>query len=113
MQIIRSRAFARAGLIGNPSDGYFGKTISVIVPRFRAEIVLYEWPVIEIMWSQEDHSRFKSLDELDHDVHLHGYYGGIRLVKAAIRRFARYCKANGITLHDRTFSIRYDSDIPR
>lgn len=113
MQIIRSRAFARAGLIGNPSDGYFGKTISVIVPRFRAEIVLYEWPVIEIMWSQEDHSRFKSLDELDHDVHLHGYYGGIRLVKAAIRRFSRYCKTNGIALHDRTFSIRYDSNIPR
>lgn len=113
MQIIRSRAYARAGLIGNPSDGYFGKTISVIVPRFRAEVVLYEWPVIEIIWSQEDHSRFKSLDELDNDVRLHGYYGGIRLVKAATRRFVRYCKANGVKLHDRTFSIRYESNIPR
>ena len=113
MQIIRSHACARAGLIGNPSDGYFGKTISVIVPRFRAEVVLYEWPVIEIMWSQEDHSRFKSLAELDHDVQLHGYYGGIRLVKAAIRRFLHYCNANSVDLHDRTFSIRYDSNIPR
>ena len=113
MQIIRTHACARAGLIGNPSDGYFGKTISVIVPRFRAEIVLYEWPVIEIMWSQEDHSRFKSLAELDHDVQLHGYYGGIRLVKAAVRRFVRYCNANSIKLHERTFSIRYDSNIPR
>jgi glucuronokinase len=113
MQIIRSRAYARAGLIGNPSDGYFGKTISVIVPRFHAEVVLYEWPTIEIVSSQEDHSRFKSLDELDNDVRLHGYYGGIRLVKAAIRRFVRYCKANRVPLHTRTFSIRYDSNIPR
>jgi len=113
MQIIRSCAFARAGLIGNPSDGYFGKTISVIVPKFHAEVVLYEWPVIEILFSQEDHSRFKSLDELDNDVRLHGYYGGIRLVKAAIRRFVRYCNANQISLHKRTFSIRYDSNIPR
>lgn len=113
MQIIRSRACARAGLIGNPSDGYFGKTISVVVPKFHAEVVLYEWPTIEIVASREDHSRFKSLAELDNDVRLHGYYGGIRLVKAAIRRFIRYCRANGIQLHDRTFSIRYDSNIPR
>ncbi len=113
MQIIRQRAFARAGLIGNPSDGYNGKTISVIVPQFRAEVVLYEWPEIEILWSQEDHSRFKSLRELDHDVELHGYYGGIRLVKAAIRRFVRYCDAQQLKLHERTFSIRYESNIPR
>jgi glucuronokinase len=113
MRIIRQHAFARAGLIGNPSDGYHGKTISVIVPRFRAEVVLYEWPEIEILWSQEDHSRFKSLRDLDDDVRLHGYYGGIRLVKAAIRRFVRYCDARRIALHDRTFSIRYQSNIPR
>ena len=34
MVIIRKRAYARAGLLGNPSDGYHGKTISFIVPQF-------------------------------------------------------------------------------
>ena len=34
MELIRKRAFARAGLIGNPSDGYHGKTISVILRNF-------------------------------------------------------------------------------
>jgi len=34
MLIIRKRAYARAGLIGNPSDGYHGKTISIIVRNF-------------------------------------------------------------------------------
>lgn len=28
MEIVKTRAFARAGFLGNPSDGYFGKTIS-------------------------------------------------------------------------------------
>ena len=43
MLLIRKRAYARAGLVGNPSDGYHGKTISVIVRNFCAEVVLYEW----------------------------------------------------------------------
>jgi glucuronokinase len=113
MKIIRTHACARAGLIGNPSDGYHGKTISVIVPRFRAEVVLYEWPTIEIVWSQEDQSRFRTIHELVHDVELHGYYGGVRLVKATIRKFVNYCDRQGIGLHDGTFSIRYQSNIPR
>ena len=32
MEIIRKRAYARAGLLGNPSDGYNGKTISTLTP---------------------------------------------------------------------------------
>lgn len=28
MEIVKTRAFARVGFLGNPSDGYFGKTIS-------------------------------------------------------------------------------------
>ena len=43
MLLIRRHAHARAGLVGNPSDGYHGKTISLIVPNFRATVVLYEW----------------------------------------------------------------------
>ena len=39
MIIIRKRGCARAGLLGNPSDGYHGKTISIIVRDFWAEVV--------------------------------------------------------------------------
>jgi len=113
MELIRARAFARAGLIGNPSDGYHGRTMSLIVRNYWAEVVLYEWEDLEIILSQEDRSRFGSIEELQHDVQLHGYYGGVRLVKATIRRFADYCQRNGITLHARNFSIRYQSNIPR
>lgn len=113
MQIIRKRAYARAGLIGNPSDGYHGRTISIIVKNFWAQVTLYEWDEIELLPSQEDQSRFRSIHELVHDVQLHGYYGGLRLVKATIRKFAEYCYRQGLRLHDRNFSIRYESNIPR
>ena len=113
MLLIRKRAYARAGLVGNPSDGYHGKTISIIVRNLHAEVVLYEWDSVEIMWSDEDQSRFRSVRELAQDVKLHGYYGGIRLVKATIKKFVEYCKAAGQALHSKNFSIRYHSTIPR
>ncbi len=113
MELIRKRAFARAGLIGNPSDGYHGRTMSIIVRDFFAQVVLYEWEDLEVILSQEDRSRFRSIHELQQDVDQHGYYGGVRLVKATIKRFAEYCARNEIALHDRNFSIRYESTIPR
>lgn len=113
MEIIRKQAFARAGLIGNPSDGYHGRTLALIVRNYSATVVLYEWEDLEIILSQEDRSRFSSIHELHRDVELHGYYGGVRLVKATIRRFADYCFQKGIELHGQNFGIRYESTIPR
>jgi glucuronokinase len=113
MIIIRKRAFARAGLLGNPSDGYHGKTISIIVRNFWAEVVLYEWDSVDIVLAENDRARFSSVYDLAKDVKLHGYYGGIRLIKATIRRFVDYCDRKGLELHDRNFSVRYDTNIPR
>ena len=113
MNIIRKRAYARAALIGNPSDGYNGKTISIIVRNFWAEIVLYEWDTVDIVLAGDDRARFSSIHDLARDVTLHGYYGGIRLVKATIKRFADFCERRGLVLDDRKFSIRYQTNIPR
>ena len=113
MQIIRKRIYARAGLLGNPSDGYHGKTIAISVRNFWSEVVLYEWDSLEIVLAVHDRARFRSIQDLAHDVQLHGYYGGIRLIKATIKRFVEYCQAQGLTLHERNFSIRYESNIPR
>jgi glucuronokinase len=46
-------------------------------------------------------------------VHHHGYYGGIRLVKATVKRFVEHCRTFGYPLHDRNFTLRYESNIPR
>jgi glucuronokinase len=113
MFLTRKRAFARAGLLGNPSDGYHGKTLSISVRNYWAEVVLYEWDSVEIVLADDDRAKFESVYELARDVRLHGYYGGIRLIKATIKRFVEHCQTRGITLHDRRFSVRYQTTIPR
>lgn len=113
MNIIRHRAFARAGLIGNPTDGYGGKTIAFTIPEFVASVVIYPWERLEILWSQEEQNRFDSIEDLVNDVNQYGYYGGVRLVKATIKRFADYCRAQQKPLHEGCFSIRYETNIPR
>ncbi|MCH7909373.1 MAG: GHMP kinase [Candidatus Hydrogenedentes bacterium] len=110
---IESTAYARAGLVGNPSDGFHGKTISVSVRDFHAKVSLYENTDIEIVPSQQDRSRYASVRELIRDIEEQGYYGGVRLMKATIRQFVLYCDEQGIELHDGNFSLRYRSTIPR
>src|SRR5437879_7655693 len=113
MFLSRRRAYARAGLVGNPSDGYNGKTISLSVRNYWAEVVLYEWDAVEIVLADDDRAKFESVHELARDVRLHGYYGGIRRIKATIKRFVEHCETRGLALHDRKFSVRYHTTIPR
>ncbi len=110
--IIKRRSYPRAALIGNPSDGYFGKTIAFVFKNFSADITLYQTPELEIVHNTMDHTIFDSIEQLYEDVRMHGYYGGIRLLKAAVKKFYEYCRENGIQLDKRNFTIRYDSNIP-
>ncbi len=111
--IISTHAYARAGLIGNPSDGYFGKTISISVRNFRADVHIWESPHFEILPHSGDLGRFNSVQDFLRDVKLNGYYGGMRLIKAAIKRFSDYCHGCGINLRHRNFSVSFTTDIPR
>lgn len=110
--IIKTKSFPRAGLIGNPSDGYYGKTIAFVFDNFSANIQLYETPELDLLPSLRDHSSFKSIEHLSEDVSLYGYYGGIRLLKATIKRFRDFCVGNGLKLDQRNFTIRYQTNIP-
>ncbi|MDX2082269.1 MAG: hypothetical protein SFU53_15905 [Terrimicrobiaceae bacterium] len=110
--IITSTAYPRAGLIGNPSDGYFGKTMAFTFRNFCAHIELWESPELELLPSRRDHSVFASLEGLHADVKSHGYYGGFRLLKATAKVFLDYCRERGIKIDGRNFTMRYSSDIP-
>ncbi|MBE2205002.1 MAG: GHMP kinase [Chthoniobacterales bacterium] len=110
--IIRTIAYPRAGLIGNPSDGYFGKTIAFAFRNFSAQIELWESPELELLPSRRDHSVFTGLKDLHQDVKRHGYYGGFRLLKAASKAFYEYATERGIGLSEKNFTMRYKSDIP-
>jgi glucuronokinase len=110
--IIRTKAYPRAALIGNPSDGYFGKTIAFVFSNYNAHVTLYESPELDLLPSMRDHSHFNSIKHLAEDVSLHGYYGGIRLLKATLKKFHDYCVAHDIELDERNFTIRYGTTIP-
>lgn len=110
--IINTRSYPRAALIGNPSDGYFGKTIAFVFRNFQAEVVLYETPELEILPQERDRSVYKNIHGLSQDVRMFGYYGGIRLLKASIKKFLEYCQSNRVVLDQRNFTIRYGSNIP-
>ena len=105
-------AFARAGLVGNPSDGYNGKTISFIVRNFAARTWIEEADRIELVPNERDHSLFDSMAHLRADVGQYGYYGGLRLLKAGCKVFADYCAKSNIQLPQRNFRLSYHSEIP-
>ncbi|HRU05265.1 MAG TPA: GHMP kinase [Candidatus Brocadiia bacterium] len=113
MPIIKKRAYARAGLIGNPSDGYFGKTISLIVKNMSATVTLWESPELVLENSERDRTHFKNVEDLCDEVSRFGYYSGARLMRATVKRFAGHCASRGVKLPARNFTCRYNSNIPR
>lgn len=90
MSAARGRALARAGLLGNPSDGYQGATLSFTFADFAAEATVRESSAPEIRPPDRD---------------------GRRLIEAAVARFAAHHRADG---HRPTpVSVEYRSSIPR
>ncbi|MSV27952.1 MAG: GHMP kinase [Bryobacterales bacterium] len=111
--MIETYGYARAGLLGNPSDGYFGKTIAFSFRDFRARVVLYPSARLEIRLAKADLPVFENLDDLYSTTRWRGYYGGIRIIQALVVRFIDYCRANAIDLEDRNFTLEYESNIPQ
>ena len=110
--MIETYAYARAGLLGNPSDGYFGKTIAFLVRNFRARVILYPSARLEIKPSKADMPVFESLEDLYQTTRWRGYYGGIRIIQALLVRFLDYCREQGTALEDRNFTLEYETTVP-
>nr|GEW89951.1 glucuronokinase 1 [Tanacetum cinerariifolium] len=113
-EIIEHKAYARVGLIGNPSDVYYGRTISVNIENFNASVRLQPSSDLFIFpHPTHDLVQFTSLNHLVDRLENEGYYGGVRLLMATCKVFTKYCKDQGIHLHDNNFSLSYETNIPR
>ena len=110
--IYEETAFARAGLVGNPSDIFGGKTMALLFDRFKVLVKIYETPKLTIVPNVRDLTKFDSIDELVNYRKRFGYYGGVRLIEAMIVRFKEYCDQAGIKLDRRNFTVEYNSTIP-
>ncbi len=113
MQVICARSFARAGFLGNPSDGYFGKTISFTFTEFCVDLRLLESSRLRFVPSEVDDATFDSVGQLVRDLRLYGYYGGVRMLKAVTKLFFEYCQERAIEVDNVNFTAEYKINIPR
>ena len=111
--LLHTTSYARAGLLGNPSDGYYGKTMAFSITDFPVIVEMWESPEVQMLPGNVDDALFPDLPSLVEDVHKYGYYGGVRLLKATAKVFADYCRENAVELPARNFTVRYQSRIPR
>ena len=103
---IKTKSYARIGLMGNPSDGYFGKTISCAITNYFVEVTLQESTKLQIIPNPElDPTQFTSLSKLNQLAKRDGYYGGLRLILASCKKFKDYCDKQKIDLADKNFTI--------
>jgi len=111
---ITKKTYARVGLVGNPSDGFGGKTIAATIDNFWATAEIWESDEIRLLpHPLYDPSAFSSLADLQFIGRREGYYGGTRLLMATCKRFQEICTQHGIALPRKNFTLKYDTNIPR
>ena len=124
--------------MGNPSDGFYGKTISLSIQNFWAEVTIFESErLILTPHPINDPTEFGSLADLHDSYGRDGYLGqlfvyiffvkifvnyiyivclflgGLRLLQATCKKFYHYCSKHGIALAKRNFTLKYDTNVPR
>ncbi|XP_007575629.1 glucuronokinase with putative uridyl pyrophosphorylase [Poecilia formosa] len=113
-QPITCRSYARVGLMGNPSDGFNGKTIAMTISNFWAEVTLVESQILALVpHPLNDPTEFGSLQDLFCISRREGYLGGLRLLQATCKKFYQFCSKRGIALTKQNFTLKYDTNIPR
>lgn len=118
-------ANARVGLMGNPSDGFFGRTVSVTIANFWAEA--WVWPddsaagrsgrVTLVANPVYDPESFDNIEVLAASARREGYSGGRRLLHALLYRLHDRLRSAGVAPHPervgRGFILRWHTNIPR
>jgi len=109
-------AHARAGLLGNPSDAYGGKAIAFSIRDFSARVSIEGSDRLSIRPGPSDLIEFSSFPEACERLRALGCDDGIRLLRAAIRRFADGFPEALVRAQDgrlMRFQMRYETTIPR
>ena len=110
---VRERAFARIGVMGNPSDGFNGRTLSASIQNFYATVrIRPSARLVIVPHPTYDVHEFDGLDQLAKKTDVSGYYGGLRLIRATCKRFIEMAARGGVEIPKRNFTISYDSNIP-
>ena len=107
------RAPTRVGLLGNPSDGYGGRTLALAVPLFEAVVQAEPADTVELVPAPADEARWASPAALVDVVDRFGYGSGPQLLAATLRTFLRWMVDDGRRLPEAGVRLRYETTIPR
>jgi hypothetical protein len=137
LKTVIEKCHARIGLMGNPSDGFGGKTLSCLISNFEATVTITEVDSLEFQKDppvdntsssrgvriqsnpHHDKSNFTGIDDLFTHSCIHGYYGGARLLQATCKMFVHRCAKYSVLSHTwhqrqkKDIIISYETDIPR
>lgn len=114
-EAFRSRVYSRIGLLGNPSDGYNGRCLSLSLQNFWAEVIIKPASKITFELNPEgDPTQFTDITSFRSHIDGHGYNGGVRLLMSMTRQFLKYCSEHVIPLDPTLkFTLSYSTNIPR
>uniref|UniRef100_A0A3Q4FZD7 Uncharacterized LOC102783847 n=1 Tax=Neolamprologus brichardi TaxID=32507 RepID=A0A3Q4FZD7_NEOBR len=112
---ITCRSYARVGLMGNPSDGFNGKTIAMTIANFWAEVTLLETQTLVLVpHPLNDPTEFGSLQDLFCISRKEGclFTGLITQTgfQSSSNALLLLCR---IALTKQNFTLKYDTNIPR
>lgn len=111
--MIEGTAPARVGLLGNPSDGYGGRTLALAVPRFAATVTAEPDDGLVLAPGPADPLRWASPADLASHVDRYGYGTGTQLLAATVRSLLRWCADEGLPLPTAGVRLAHRTTIPR
>jgi glucuronokinase len=110
--VIVADAPARVGLLGNPSDGYGGRTLGFAVPAFGARVTLAPGDGIAVSPGPDDLPIWASSRDLVDRIDRFGFGTGTQVLAATIRTFIDVCDSVDHRRPD-DFELSYRTTIPR
>lgn len=103
---------ARVGLLGNPSDAYGGRTMSMAVAGMMATVSVDEDDFVQISGPKPAPFGFESISEFSQSIDRFGYGTGEQLLAATLRTFLNLAQSQQWEVPDGV-AISFKTEIPR
>ncbi|MBX2885225.1 MAG: hypothetical protein KTR32_35040 [Granulosicoccus sp.] len=110
--MIKTIGYPRAALVGNPSDGFNGRTIAFTFENFSATAILKAQQTISILDCDQCWFHYESIESLNAEIAQQNYTTSIALQQATIRKFVEYCENQKMSVQWHGFQLETHSDIP-
>lgn len=110
--MIETRTFPRAALAGNPSDGFFGKTLAFTFSDFQVDVLLANDNEESCLPAGCTTYKCNGLAGASKGEKLLSSQNANQLLIASVNGFKAYCVREHIPLEEKRFSLGFKSNIP-